>query len=45
MNQKKWNAIVIGLGRIGLLYDFEPDRPHPSSHVFALEENDKIDLI
>lgn len=45
MNQKKWNAVVIGLGKIGLLYDFDPARLHPASHIFALKENNKINIV
>lgn len=42
---KKYKAVVIGLGNIGLMYDFEPQRPKPSSHVFAYKESDAFELI
>lgn len=32
-----YKAAVIGLGNMGMLYDLEPQRPHPSTHVFAYE--------
>lgn len=40
-----YKAAVIGLGKIGLLYDFEPQRAHPATHVFAYEENPHFDLV
>lgn len=42
---KKIKAAVIGLGNIGLMYDFEPQRPHPSTHVFAYEESLAYELV
>lgn len=41
----KHKAAVIGLGNIGLMYDFEQQRPHPSTHVFAYEMSPAFDLI
>ena len=41
----KHRAAVIGLGNIGLMYDLEPQRPHPSTHVFAYEQSPVFDLI
>ena len=40
-----YKAAVIGLGNIGLMYDFEPQRPHPSSHVFAYNSLPMFDLV
>lgn len=41
----KYKAAVIGLGNIGLMYDLEPRRPHPSTHVFAYEQSSEFDLV
>lgn len=41
----RWAATVIGLGQIGLMYDFDPKRERPSSHVLAYELNNQIDLV
>lgn len=40
-----YRAGVIGLGKIGMLYDFEVKRPHPSSHVYAYLMNPKFKLV
>lgn len=40
-----YKAAVIGLGNIGILYDLEPQRPHPSTHVFAYEMSPEFQLI
>lgn len=40
-----YKAAVIGLGNIGMLYDLEPQRPHPSSHVTAYEMDDEFRLV
>lgn len=40
-----YRAAVIGLGNIGMLYDLEPQRPHPSTHVFAYEMSPSFDLV
>lgn len=40
-----YKAAVIGLGNIGMLYDLEPQRPHPSTHVFAYEMSPFFDLV
>lgn len=40
-----YRAAVIGLGKIGMLYDLEPQRPHPSTHVFAYEQSSDFDLV
>lgn len=42
---KPYRAAVIGLGNIGLLYDLEPQRPHPSTHVLAYEENPSFQMV
>jgi predicted dehydrogenase len=36
---------VIGLGRMGLMYDFEEKREPPSSHVLAYEMNGSFQLV
>jgi len=41
----KFNAIVIGLGRIGLHYGFDLKRKQPASHISAIMENKNLDLI
>ena len=38
-------AAVIGLGRMGLMYDFEDKREKPSSHVLAYKMNDSFRLV
>lgn len=42
---RAYRAAVIGLGKIGLLYDFEPLRAHPATHVFAYAESPQFDLV
>lgn len=39
---KKYRAAVIGLGNIGLMYDFDPKRTKPSTHSLAYEQNENI---
>ena len=39
-----YKSAVIGLGNIGLLYDLEPQRPHPSTHVAAYEMSPDFQL-
>lgn len=41
----RYKAAVIGLGNIGLLYDLELQRPHPSSHVVAYRMSSAFDLV
>lgn len=41
----KYRAAVIGLGNIGLLYDNEPQRPHPSTHTWAYNESVAFKLV
>lgn len=41
---RKYKAAVIGLGNIGLLYDFEPQRIHPSTHMFAYKAHPAFDI-
>jgi predicted dehydrogenase len=43
MNQ--YTATVIGLGQIGLMYDFDPKRERPSSHTLAYKLNSKIQYL
>lgn len=40
-----YKAAVIGLGNIGMMYDLEPQRPHPSSHVMAYEMSNDFELV
>lgn len=40
-----FKSAVIGLGNIGMMYDLEPQRPHPSSHVYAFEYSSEYQLI
>ncbi|MDR2006771.1 MAG: Gfo/Idh/MocA family oxidoreductase [Acidaminococcales bacterium] len=42
---KRFTAAVIGLGQIGLTYDFDPARKRPASHVLAYMLNDDISLV
>ncbi|CUH94426.1 hypothetical protein P22_0492 [Propionispora sp. 2/2-37] len=39
-----YSAAVIGLGRIGLTYDFDPKREKPSSHTLAYQQHPQFDL-
>lgn len=41
---RKINAAVIGLGKIGLEYDFDEKRVRPSSHTMAYHMNEQINL-
>jgi len=41
----KYTAVVIGLGQIGLMYDFDPKRETPSSHCLAYELDGGFQLI
>ncbi len=41
----KYKAAVIGLGNIGLMYDFDEKRNHPSSHSLAYTDSDNFDLV
>ena len=40
-----WTAAVLGLGKIGLMYDFEPGRSSPSSHVLAYHLDKDFSLV
>lgn len=42
---KQYKAAVIGLGNIGLLYDLEPQRPHPSAHVLTYEQSSSFQFV
>ncbi|MFD0680771.1 MULTISPECIES: Gfo/Idh/MocA family protein [unclassified Paenibacillus] len=42
---RKINCAVIGLGKIGLLYDLESNREKPSSHTLAYHLNDNYNLV
>jgi predicted dehydrogenase len=42
---RRFAAAVIGLGQIGLTYDFDPARKHPSSHVLAYTLSDDMSLV
>lgn len=41
----KYSSIVLGLGNIGLMYDFDDTRPHPSSHTLAYVLHPDIKLL
>jgi len=41
----QYKAAVLGLGQIGLTYDFDPKREKPSSHVSAYQLNPRIELV
>ena len=38
-------AAVVGLGNIGMMYDYEAQRPHPSTHAFAYQDSPYYELI
>lgn len=40
----QYNAIVIGLGRIGMQYGLDPKRNQPASHISAIMENQNLAL-
>lgn len=40
-----FKAAIIGLGNIGLTYDLEKNRPHPSSHVMGFEQSNAFELV
>jgi len=40
-----YKAAVVGLGQIGLMYDFDPKRAKPSSHVLAYQLNPCVELV
>lgn len=40
-----WKAAVLGLGKIGLMYDFEPNRLAPSSHVMVYHLDSNFSLV
>ena len=42
---KKFNAAVIGLGRIGMMYSFDAKRKQPASHVSAILKNPRLNLV
>ena len=42
---KRYNAVVIGLGKIGMLYGFDKKRRQPASHISAILANNKINLL
>ena len=41
----QYSAGIIGLGQIGLMYDFDPKREKPSSHTLAYELNYRVNLV
>ena len=40
-----WKAAVLGLGKIGLMYDFEPGRSSPASHALAYHMDKDFTLV
>lgn len=41
----QYKTAVIGLGQIGLTYDFDPKREKPSTHVLAYHLHPSVDLV
>lgn len=41
---KKYNAVVIGLGKVGILYGLDSKRIQPASHVSAIIKNKNLHL-
>lgn len=41
----QYKAAVVGLGQIGLTYDFDAKRERPSAHVLAYQLNPRIELV
>jgi predicted dehydrogenase len=41
----QYKAAVIGLGQIGMMYDFDPKRERPSSHTLAYKLHSDIELV
>jgi hypothetical protein len=42
---KKYKTIVIGLGRVGMLYGFDLKRTQPASHLSAIIKNKRLQLV
>ena len=40
----RYNAIVIGLGRIGMQYGFDSKRKQPASHIATIIDNTNLTL-
>ena len=40
-----WKSVVIGLGKIGLMYEMDPHRSTPSSHSMAYHMNHQTSLV
>ena len=41
----KFNAVVIGLGLMGMKYGFDSKREQPASHIAAILQNEKLKLV
>lgn len=41
----QYSAAIIGLGQIGLMYDFDPKREKPSAHTLAYELHPRVTLV
>ena len=41
---KKYKAVVIGLGKIGLKYGLDLKRTQPASHIAAIIDNPNLEL-
>lgn len=41
---KKYNVIVIGLGRVGMLYGLDSKRIQPASHISAITKNNNLQI-
>ncbi len=45
METKRYNAVLVGAGRIGFLLGFDKKREQPASHTMALFDNKRINFI
>jgi hypothetical protein len=45
LNLRKFKVLIIGLGRIGLLYGFDKKRQQPASHAAAVLMNKNLELV
>ncbi len=43
--KKQYTAVVVGCGRIGASFEFEPGRPKPASHAAAFLHNSRTTLL
>jgi predicted dehydrogenase len=45
MKKQIYTAVVVGCGRIGASFEFEPGRPKPASHAAAFQHNKRTQLL